>query len=134
MDSLMAIFAGGAASSGLQAVQRVAAAATRPFAEVLGALSGGDEAPAEDGEAAGLLEQVADKLQQILAAAGLPAGETASVRFHADTGDVHVDHGPAGATAEAVIAADDELLADLQELAALDAVDQHSFELLIEVA
>jgi hypothetical protein len=33
-----------------------------------------------------------------------------------------------------VIAADDELLADLQELAALDAVDQHSIELLIEVA
>lgn len=130
----MAIFAGGAATSGFEAVQRVAEAATRPFAEVLGALSGGDEAPAESDEAAGLLERVADRLQEILAAAGLPAGETASVRFHGGTGDVHVDHGPAGATAEAAIAADDELLADLQELAALDAADEHSIELLIEVA
>jgi hypothetical protein len=134
MDSLMAIFAGGAASSGLEAVQRVAAAATRPFAEVLGALAGRDEAPTEEDEATGVLERVAEKLQEILAAAGLPAGEAASVRFHSGTGEAYVDHGPAGAMAEAAIAADADLLADLQELAALDAADEHSLELLIEVA
>ncbi len=136
MESLLAIFAGSAASGGVETVKRVAAAATRPFAEVLSALAGHDEATAEaeNDPAAGVLERVAAKLQDILAAAGLPAGETASVRFHAQTGEVHVDHGPAGADVEAAIAADDALLADLQELAALEAADGDSLELLIEAA
>ena len=134
MDSLLAIFAGGAAANGLEAVKNVAAAATRPFAEVLTALSSNDEAPAEGDDAAGVLECVADKLQKILAAAGLSPGDVATVRFHEGTGEVHVDHGPMGVAAEATIAADDELLADLQELAALDAADEDTLELLIEVA
>jgi hypothetical protein len=135
MNSLLAIFGGSAAASGVETVKHVAAAATRPFAEVLSAIAGGDEQATEgEGDDAGLLERVADKLQEILAAAGLPAGDTAAVRYHEGSGEVHVDYGPAGAAAEAAIAADDELLADLGELAALDAADEDSLELLIEVA
>lgn len=137
MESLLALFAAPAVKSTIQGVSGVAAAVAQPFADVLSALAGGGEAndAGDDGEQDGpgaLGERIAERLQELLEAAGATAGDYATLRYDADEGAVTVDHAGA-AELEAAIEADHALLADLHAMAQQSGADE-PLELLVQVA
>ena len=136
MDSLLAIFAAPAAASGvLSAVGEAVGAATRPFAEVMAALTREPAAPSNadlaDDE---LHERIADRLQAILEAAGAAPGDCATVSFDAASERVDLDHCPSVSEDEvaAAIEADAQLMSDLQQMAEIDATASDRLELLVQ--
>jgi hypothetical protein len=134
MDSLLAIFAAPptlARAAGV--LGDAAAAAARPFAEILGEMTAAQE-PAADDAPPQIDDELLDRLQELLAAAGIESGQFATVNIDAVTGRVDVDHAsPLAADVAALIEDDAQLLADLQALAEREAPDG-ALELLVEVA
>jgi hypothetical protein len=137
MDSLLPLFAAPAAAAGaLNAVSQAASAATRPFAEVLAALTPTSDAAAEDGDDPSLELPVdlVERLQELLAAAGIEPGQCATVTYDPITGQVDVDHAsPLAGDVAAVIEGDAALMDQLQLLAEASSGDE-PLELLIETA
>lgn len=137
MDSLLPLFAAPSAAVGaLGAVGRAASAATRPFAEVFAALTPASDA-AEDGdesEALDLPSELAERLQELLAAGGIEPGQTATIHYDPLTGRVDVDHAsPLAGDVASLIEADAELMEQLQSLAESTS-GEGPLELLIELA
>jgi hypothetical protein len=137
MDSLLPLFAApSAAASAFDVVGRAASAATRPFAQVLAALSPNSDAAADsdNAEAAELPSELVERLQELLAAGGIEPGQTATVSYDPFTGRVEVDHAsPLAGDVAARIEADAELVEQLQSLAE-KTPGEGSLELLIELA
>jgi hypothetical protein len=138
MDPLAAIFfaAPAAASNAVGAASEAVGAVARPFADVFSALASPATSSDEGAdESAAVHDRIAERLQEILEAAGADSGECATVTFDSTTGDVDVSHCPsAREDAAAAIAQDEQLMDDLRQLAALDAADDERVELLIQVA
>jgi hypothetical protein len=135
MDSLLAIFAAPTAAMKLLEVAGDAlATAARPFAEVLSAAAehAGPRGDAAEDETDGLQDRVAERLQEIFAAAGAMPGECATVHFEGGAERIRVDHSPLGAEVEDAIDADDALWDDLRMMAELD--DDGQLDLLVQLA
>jgi hypothetical protein len=138
MDSLLSLFAAPAAFTGaVEAVGKAASAAATPFADVLAALtpasnkSGEDDGPDAAVQVPG---EVVDRLQELLAAAGIEPGQVAAVTYDPLTGRVDVDHAsPLAGDVAAAIEDDAALMEQLQALADANASDE-PFELLVEIA
>ena len=137
MDSLAAIFAAPAAASAtVDAAASLVGSVARPFADIFSALTPSPEpANVGDDETAVRLDRIAERLQETLEAAGADAGDCATVTFDPATDEVRVNHcASAGDDAAAAIALDDQLMADLRQMAKLDAASDDRLELLVQVA
>jgi hypothetical protein len=139
MDALAAIFAApAAASTAVDAAAGIMGAVARPFAEVFSALTPAEESESSDegdDEASVLHDRIAERLQEILEAAGADAGDCATVSFDPDSDEVRVNHcASAGDEAAAAIAQDDQLMDVLRQMAEVDSADDEPLELLVQVA
>jgi hypothetical protein len=136
MDSLLAILATPAAASGAVAALSAAVdAVARPFADVLATLTQHPDQPAGT-EEADLHERIAERLQSILEAAGAAPGDCASLSYDAATGRVDIDQCASILEDDvaASIEADEQLIGDLAQLAAIDAAVDGRVELLVQIA
>jgi hypothetical protein len=135
MDSLLSLLAAPVtARAAFEAVGKAAFAATKPFAEVLAALSPAADASADDGQgpAIALPDELVDRLQELLAAAGVEPGQYAAISYDPITGRVDVDHAsPLAGNVAAAIEQDEALMDQLQALAEAGSGDD-PLELLVE--
>jgi hypothetical protein len=137
MDSLLPLFAAPAAFTGaVEAVGKAASAATTPFAEVLAALTPASDTSAEEDADATIEvpDALVDRLQELLAAAGVESGQEATIFYDPLTGRVDVDHAsPLAGDVAAAIEEDAALMEQLQAFAEASSGDE-PLELLVEIA
>jgi hypothetical protein len=137
MDSLLPLLAAPAAVTGVvEAIGKAASAATTPFADVLAALTPASDTSAEEDADASIAvpDELVDRLQELLAAAGIEPGQDATITYDPLTSRVEVDHAsPLAGNVAAAIEEDAALMELLQGLAETTSGDE-PLELLVEVA
>lgn len=140
MDSLLAIFAApGAAAKAVDAIGNAVGAAGQQFADVLQALAPQDDesAVAADGssvaESSALDDELGERLQQLLAAAGVEPGGCATLSYDSWTDSVEVDGAsPLADDVATLIEGDAQLMEALRHMASEDA-DGDRVELLVQM-
>jgi hypothetical protein len=133
MNTFAVMFAAPAAKAALGLARSGAAAAAEPFemllraaaqrAENAGASSNSPSSDEND-EGESIRQRLAGKLQEIMAAMGVAAGDVVTLRFDETTGGVEVgDEHPLAGMLEAEIADDPQIAADLARLADMEGDD-----------
>ncbi len=140
MDSLLAIFAApSAAAKAVDAIGSAVGAAGQQFADVLQALApqSDEAADATDelsaDESSVMDDELGERLQQLLSAAGVESGGCATVSYDSWTDSVEVDGAsPLADDVAALIEGDAQLMEALRDMASEDG-DGNRVELLVQM-